>query len=82
MKDPGPARGSHPPGTFWYYRNRDFNVQGTVFIRPTHELQGEQVVWWNPLLDGEYPKLSEQRKRIKCVAPRGGPSRRTCPTCP
>ena len=26
-----PPRGSHPPGTFWYYNNWDFNVLGTVF---------------------------------------------------
>jgi CubicO group peptidase (beta-lactamase class C family) len=26
-----PARGSHPPGSFWYYNNWDFNVLGTVF---------------------------------------------------
>jgi CubicO group peptidase (beta-lactamase class C family) len=30
-----PARGSHPPGTFWYYNNWDFNVLGTVFERQT-----------------------------------------------
>jgi CubicO group peptidase (beta-lactamase class C family) len=37
MKDARPARGSHPPGTFWYYNNWDFNVLGTVFIQLTHE---------------------------------------------
>ena len=26
-----PARGSHPPGTFWYYNNWDFNALGTIF---------------------------------------------------
>jgi len=26
-----PPRGSHPPGTFWYYNNWDFNVLGTVY---------------------------------------------------
>jgi CubicO group peptidase (beta-lactamase class C family) len=26
-----PARGSHAPGTFWYYNNWDFNVLGTIF---------------------------------------------------
>ena len=30
-----PARGSHPPGTHWYYNNWDFNVLGTVFQRAT-----------------------------------------------
>lgn len=28
-----PARGSHPPGTFWYYNNWDFNVLGTIYER-------------------------------------------------
>lgn len=26
-----PARGSHEPGTFWYYNNWDFNALGTIF---------------------------------------------------
>ena len=26
-----PVRGSHPPGTFWYYNNWDFNVLGTIY---------------------------------------------------
>ena len=26
-----PARHSHPPGTFWYYNNWDFNTLGTIF---------------------------------------------------
>ena len=26
-----PLRGSHPPGTFWYYNNWDFNVLGTIY---------------------------------------------------
>lgn len=28
-----PKRGSHAPGTFWYYNNWDFNVAGTIFER-------------------------------------------------
>jgi homoserine O-acetyltransferase/O-succinyltransferase len=35
MKARRPARGSHAPGTFWYYNNWDFNVLGTVFERLT-----------------------------------------------
>ena len=31
MRDARPKRGSHPPGTFWYYNNWDFNVLGTIF---------------------------------------------------
>jgi uncharacterized protein (TIGR03437 family) len=30
-----PPRGSHPPGTFWYYNNWDFNALGTIFERET-----------------------------------------------
>ena len=26
-----PQRGSHPPGTFWYYNNWDFNALGTIY---------------------------------------------------
>lgn len=32
-----PARGSHKPGTFWYYNNWDFNVLGTVYRKLTGE---------------------------------------------
>ncbi len=31
MRAAMPARGSHAPGTFWYYNNWDFNVLGTIF---------------------------------------------------
>jgi CubicO group peptidase (beta-lactamase class C family) len=30
-----PARGSHPPGTFWYYNNWDFNALGTIYQHAT-----------------------------------------------
>ncbi len=33
MKAARPKRWSHPPGTFWYYNNWDFNVAGVVFER-------------------------------------------------
>ncbi len=33
MKARRPKRGSHAPGTFFYYNNWDFNVLGTVFER-------------------------------------------------
>lgn len=36
-----PGRGSHPPGTFWYYNNWDFNVLGTVLERTTGLSIGE-----------------------------------------
>jgi CubicO group peptidase (beta-lactamase class C family) len=34
-----PARGSHPPGEFWYYNNWDFNALGTIYER----LAGERI---------------------------------------
>jgi CubicO group peptidase (beta-lactamase class C family) len=35
MIDARPERGSHPPGTFFYYNNWDFNALGTIFERVT-----------------------------------------------
>jgi CubicO group peptidase (beta-lactamase class C family) len=35
MKARRPRRGSHRPGTFWYYNNWDFNVLGTIFEQET-----------------------------------------------
>lgn len=37
MQAARPARGSHTPGTFWYYNNWDFNVLGEVYQRATKE---------------------------------------------
>ena len=37
MRDARPPRGSHAPGTFWYYNNWDFNVLGTIYRRVTGE---------------------------------------------
>lgn len=33
MADRRPARGTHPPGTFWFYNNWDFNTLGTIYER-------------------------------------------------
>jgi CubicO group peptidase (beta-lactamase class C family) len=30
-----PLRGSHPPDTYWYYNNWDFNALGTIFRKVT-----------------------------------------------
>ena len=30
-----PERGSHPPGTFWYYNNWDFNALGAIYEHAT-----------------------------------------------
>ena len=35
MQKSRPARGSHAPGSFWYYNNWDFNVLGTIFEKRT-----------------------------------------------
>ena len=37
MKATRPERGSHAPGTFWYYNNWDFNALGTIFDQETGE---------------------------------------------
>jgi len=39
MRKKRPERGSHDPGTFWYYNNWDFNTLGTIF----RQLTGEDV---------------------------------------
>jgi CubicO group peptidase (beta-lactamase class C family) len=31
MESLKPARGSHPPGTYWYYNNWDFNTLGYIY---------------------------------------------------
>ena len=36
MKEIRPPRGSHPPDTFWYYNNWDFNTLGTIFEQETN----------------------------------------------
>lgn len=30
-----PRRGAHPPGTFWFYNNWDFNALGTIYSNAT-----------------------------------------------
>lgn len=37
MKMRRPERGSHAPGTFWYYNNWDFNVLGTIYRQQAKE---------------------------------------------
>jgi CubicO group peptidase (beta-lactamase class C family) len=41
MKALRPDRGSHAPGTFWYYNNWDFNTLGTIF----DQLSGEKNIY-------------------------------------
>jgi CubicO group peptidase (beta-lactamase class C family) len=35
MREARPERGAHPPGTYFYYNNWDFNTLGTIFQRVT-----------------------------------------------
>jgi CubicO group peptidase (beta-lactamase class C family) len=35
IREKRPARGSHEPGTFWFYNNWDFNALGTIFEKAT-----------------------------------------------
>ena len=37
MRRKRPPRGSHAPGTFWYYNNWDFNALGTIYRQATGE---------------------------------------------
>ena len=36
-KELKPERGSHDPGTFWYYNNWDFNALGTIYEQATQK---------------------------------------------
>lgn len=36
MKELRPGRNSHPPDSFWFYNNWDFNVLGAIFDKLTH----------------------------------------------
>lgn len=42
MRETMPARGSHPPGTLWYYNNWDFNALGTIFEQQFHTTIGAE----------------------------------------
>ena len=37
IKRKRPPRGSHEPGTFWFYNNWDFNALGTIYRKQTGE---------------------------------------------
>ncbi len=41
MKRLRPPRGSHAPGTYWYYNNWDFNVVGAFFEKKTGVKMGD-----------------------------------------
>jgi CubicO group peptidase (beta-lactamase class C family) len=42
MRETMPARGSHAPGTFWYYNNWDFNALGSIFEQQLHTSIGAE----------------------------------------
>jgi CubicO group peptidase (beta-lactamase class C family) len=69
MKAARPKRGSHAPGTFWYYNNWDFNVLGEIYQRVTghslytaveHDLAGP-LGWrdFDPMRDARYQYLAD-----------------------
>ena len=37
MRESRPTRGSHAPGTYWYYNNWDFNTLGGIYNKATGE---------------------------------------------
>ena len=85
MKAARPARGSHAPGTFWYYNNWDFNVLGEIYQRVTgrslyvaveHEL-AIPLGWrdFDPMRDSRYQYLcrSAPIPRVQPVHVGAGP---------
>lgn len=44
MRESMPARGSHAPGTFFYYNNWDFNALGTIFEQQFHTAIGREFL--------------------------------------
>ncbi len=46
MKKKRPKRGSHPPGTYWYYNNWDFNALGVIFEKQTSLSIGQAFNDW------------------------------------
>jgi len=44
MRETMPARGSHAPGTFWYYNNWDFNSLGSIFEQQFHTTIGSEFL--------------------------------------
>jgi len=43
MKKARPKRGSHVPGTFYYYNNWDFNTLGAIFEKQTGSTSPQQL---------------------------------------
>lgn len=71
MRAQMPPRGSHAPGTFWYYNNWDFNALGAIFERLTGQKIGQAF----------YERIAEpvqmqdfRPEDVYYVAPRGDES--------
>lgn len=56
MEQSLPARGSHPPDTFWFYNNWDFNVAGALLEKVTGKPMGTLFNEWiaQPLAMEDY----------------------------
>src|SRR6185312_8379804 len=72
MKAARPPRGSHPPGTFWYYNNWDFNVLGEIYQRLTgHSVfQAFEHQLARPLGFEDFDSLRDARFAYDPTAPR------------
>ena len=49
MEELKPPRGSHAPGTFWYYNNWDFNTLGYIYEKASGE----------PIFDAYYSQIAQ-----------------------
>lgn len=82
MKAARPPRGSHAPGTFWYYNNWDFNALGEIYQRVTgrnvftafeHELAGPLGFQdFDPMKNArwDYDRLTHASRLTICGSPR------------
>ena len=59
MEEKRPVRGSHPPGSFWYYNNWDFNTLGGFYAKAV----GRSVY-------GAWPTRSARRSACRTSAPK------------
>jgi CubicO group peptidase (beta-lactamase class C family) len=73
MIDARPQRGSHPPGTFFYYNNWDFNALGTIFEQTTgkriFEAFDEQIARRIGMVDFSPSDCSYKFERAKSEHP-------------
>src|SRR5260370_4336695 len=67
------ARGSHEPGTFWYYNNWDFNTLGTIYEHATgtgiYDALDRLIIFRAPPRSIALPAAHERaRSRAVCLA--------------